>query len=104
MADTLALVNPSHFSITALENVLKRRLSERPGKAGRRDASFCFPSTFSLPPVVCLNNSIVLQDDLMSILGGRVPRSHGDLPEELGLYEMIAPSHAYTRVVRMKRG
>ena len=38
-----------------------------------------------------------MNDDLTSILGGKLPRQYGDPPTKLGNYSQIAPSRAYDK-------
>jgi hypothetical protein len=64
-------VNPVYFNKTKLVKVLKRRISEV--QKG-------------------INNVNTLSSDLYEILDGKEPRKYGEPPENLGNFEMIAPS------------
>lgn len=46
---------------------------------------------------------IALDDELASVLYGKVPRSYGEMPEYLGQYERICPATAaYDRIMKVK--
>ncbi|KAL9652117.1 hypothetical protein ABK040_015946 [Willaertia magna] len=43
-----------------------------------------------------------LNDDFKRILGGKVPRSYGEMPGHMGNYQRIAPSKMYSRISKFK--
>lgn len=70
--DTIALVNPPIFDRKALEDVCKRRQTQR--------------------KTVCNLSCIdVLEQDLSEILVGQIPRKYGEMPGKVGNFQRIAP-------------
>ena len=89
--DTINLMDTAPYDRAALTRILKRRLAEMSknksvltNNAGRGDA--------------------MLEKDLQEILGGDYcPRKHGDVPVNMGEFEMLCPSTAeYEHVLKLK--
>jgi len=70
--DTIALVNPPTFDRKALEDVCKRRLTQR--KTAWNASSID-----------------VLEQDLSEIHVGQIPRKYGEMPGKVGNFQRIAP-------------
>ena len=80
LADTLALVAPTYFDRAVWREMLRWRTAERSGgvRAGAHNPS--------------------LAAELCALLHGATPRAHGQPPDNLGLYERIAPSAQWSRI------
>jgi len=87
--DTVQLIDPAPFNRESIPRILKRRLKE-----------------FQQSKSSVLNNKYdsALESDLKEILGDYVPRKFGEVPRNLGNYEMLCPgTKAYTQVMKLKR-
>lgn len=78
--DTIGLIKPMYFNKTNLVKVLKRRITEV--QKGQKNVN-------------------TLNNDLYAILDGQEPRKYGELPEEMGNYECIAPSETYDKFMKI---
>jgi tubulin polyglutamylase TTLL5 len=121
--DTIALVNPPAFDRLALHRALHNRVNGEPSFT----CQHVFPeftsaprSTSSQPCLVlpadkCASSSAeqsmhaerfdkntAWNDDLSSILGGKLPRQYGELPQKLGNFSRIAPGRSYDALLRLK--
>ena len=85
----MQLIDPAPFNREAIPKILKRRLKE-----------------FQLSKSSFLNcsNDSALESDLNEILGDYIPRKYGEIPRNMGNYEMLCPgTKLYTQVMKLKR-
>jgi len=83
--DTVKLIDPAPFDRKAISVILKRRIQEGSQKAfsGKSDQA--------------------LEKDLKKILGNYIPRSYGEVPKNLGNYEILCPgTKIYSQIVKLK--
>eukprot|EP00759_Apiculatamorpha_spiralis_P019821 PhF_6_TR25524/c0_g1_i3/m.35711 len=92
--DIIELLDPVPFDRVAMLQVVERRFEENMNTNPYR--------THGGPTVKA--KQAALNKDLHKILRGRVPfRGYGVPPEDMGHFEMIAPSPSYTKISKMKR-
>lgn len=89
--DTIKLIDPAPFDRAAIPKILRRRMKDTKNVSlsAKKDKN--------------------LEADLKSILGGDsgkgwVPRKYGEIPREMGEYEMLCPgTKGYAHVLKLKR-
>ena len=87
--DAIQLVDPAPFNREAIPRILKRRLQE------------CQQSKSSF---LNSKNDSALESDLAEILGDYVPRKFGEVPKNMGNFEMLCPgTKTYSHVIKLKR-
>ncbi|GMF66635.1 unnamed protein product [Phytophthora fragariaefolia] len=98
MLDTLRVVDPLHFDRAKLAEVIARRQRDLEDEKRRPHAHTRHPREAEELAARQLN------EDLTSILRGKVPRGYGELPENIGNYRRLCPQTTiYNQLVKLKR-
>ena len=85
--DIISLLDVAPYDRAAVLRVLNRRLQQ-----------------IAKNRVHTGKNDPELESDLRDILGNYTPRKYGELPKEMGNYELLAPNtKEYERVLKLKR-
>jgi len=84
--DTAGIVDPPKFDREALVRVCARRMEEMQKKG---------KSAMSAGGVGGGGEKERLEKDLSDILMGKIPRQYGEVPENMGNYQMLAPGTPY---------
>jgi len=86
----MELIDPLDFDRRRLAEVLQRRLNEN--------------TKYKMSITSQVKANYYMNKDLTYILDGKMPRSYGETPANLGNYEMIAPSDLSLRLSKLISG
>ena len=87
--DTIDLINPVDFDRKRLFEVLERRAQEEFNGA---------------KPLNNQHQKRGMNKDLTYILNGQMPRAYGEMPKNMGNYELLAPSEQSEQLLKMIGG
>ena len=87
--DCLNVVNPIDFDRAELIEMLERRMNIIKNNSS---------NTYLYSPTIQLNM------DLYKVFKGKIPRAYGEVPENLGNFEVIAPSKESHQIIKMTGG
>ncbi|KAG6623741.1 tubulin-tyrosine ligase family [Phytophthora cinnamomi] len=98
MLDTLRVVDPLHFDRAKLAEIIARRQRDLEDEKRRPHAHTRHPREAEELAARQLN------EDLTTILRGKVPRAYGEIPENIGNYRRLCPhTTVYNQLVKLKR-
>ena len=89
VSDIIKIVDPMSIDKMALLNVLERNLKIRNRKS--KDVYLYSPK-------------IQLNMDLTNIFKGKIPRKYGEVPKDMGRFEMICPTKETDKLIKMAGG
>jgi len=97
--DTIDVVNPPNIDWGALYDICRRRLGKT--KKSKCKMNLGSEKTEHTVDYRKLTDRDSLDTDLRRILCGKLPRSYGELPQEMGSYERLAPgTQAYDSLMK----
>ena len=88
--DIIKIVDPADIDKLSLINVLERNIKIK--------------NNYKNKDVYLYSPKIQLNIDLNNIFMGKVPRKYGEMPKDIGRFEMICPSKESDKIIKMAGG
>ena len=88
--DIIKIVDPADIDKLSLINVLERNIKIK--------------NNYKNKDVYLYSPKIQLNIDLNNIFMGKIPRKYGEMPKDIGRFEMICPSKESDKIIRMTGG